>query len=165
MAHILIMAASTGKNLDLATSFYNTVLTQGNTAEIIDLCRLNLPMYTPEAEKEISDISSVNNVMEQLLASDALIVCAPEYNGSIQPVLNNLIAWLSVQSDDFRMLFNRRKVGLATVSGGGGQHVIMSMRMQFSFLGSNVLGRSIVINKTKSFNQLSLDAMATEVLK
>jgi len=32
-------------------------------------------------------------------------------------------------------------------------------------LGSNVLGRSIVINKTKSFNQLSLDAMATEVLK
>ena len=154
MAHILIMAASTGKNLELASSFHHTVLSQGNTAEIL----------TPETEKEHSDLSTVHNVMEQILASDALIVCAPEYNGSMPPVLNNLVAWLSVQSKDFRMLFNRRKIGLATVSGGGGQHVIMNMRMQFSFLGANVLGRSVVINKTKQLNQLSLDTMAKEVL-
>jgi chromate reductase, NAD(P)H dehydrogenase (quinone) len=164
MAHILIMAASTGKNLDLASSFHHTVLSQGNTAEILDLCRLDLPMYTPETEKKHSDLSLVHNVMEQILASDALIVCAPEYNGSMPPVLNNLVAWLSVQSKDFRMLFNRRKIGLASVSGGGGQHVIMNMRMQFSFLGANVLGRSVVINKTKQQNQLSLDTMAMEVL-
>jgi hypothetical protein len=43
--------------------------------------------------------------------------------------------------------------------------VILSMRMQFSYLGSNVLGRSIVVNKTKPVNSESIDEMITEVLR
>ena len=48
---------------------------------------------------------------------------------------------MSREGDDFRRLFRDRTVALGTHSGGGGQHVIMAMRMQFSFLGCIVLGR------------------------
>ncbi len=121
-------------------------------------------MYTPLAEKELSDLSVIEHMMDLILSSEAMIVCAPEYNGSIPPVLNNMIAWLSVQSKNFRSLFNQRTIGLASVSGGGGQHAVMSMRMQFSYLGSNVLGRPVIINKTKPFNQSSIDEMIEQVI-
>ena len=48
---------------------------------------------------------------------------------------------------------------LAPTQGGGGQHVIMAMRMQFSFLGCVVVGRSLVTNKKKAANPETIDAM------
>lgn len=164
MPHILIVAASTGKNLELAQEFKHSLEVKGHEGTVVDLCSLNAPMYTPLAEKELSDLSVIEHMMDLILSSDAMIVCAPEYNGSIPPVLNNMIAWLSVQSKNFRLLFNQRTVGLASVSGGGGQHAVMSMRMQFSYLGSNVLGRPVIINKTKPFNQSSIDEMIEQVI-
>ena len=50
-------------------------------------------------------------------------------------------------------------MALGTHSGGGGQHVIMAMRMQFSFLGCVVVGRSLVVNKKKPANPETIDAM------
>ena len=34
------------------------------------------------------------------------MICAPEYNGSIPPILSNFIAWLSISGADFRNFFN-----------------------------------------------------------
>ena len=48
---------------------------------------------------------------KQLEAGDAWFVFAPEYNGSYPPVLNNAIAWLSREGDDFRRLFQRPPCG------------------------------------------------------
>ena len=46
------------------------------------------------------------------------VICAPEYNGSIPPILSNFIAWLSISGDDFRNLFNGQPIAIATFSGG-----------------------------------------------
>ena len=165
MSSVLILAASTGKNLQLAVSFKQSLEELGHKGTVLDLCSLNVPMYTPQAEKELTDLSLVEQVMELVLECDAMIVCAPEYNGSIPPVLNNIIAWMSVQSKNFRMLFNQRKVGLASVSGGGGQYAVMSMRMQFSYLGSNVIGRPVIINKSNPFKQSSIDVHIQQVVQ
>jgi chromate reductase len=165
MANVLILAASTGKNLDLAMSFRSAAESMDHDVDVIDLCGLNLPLYTPDNENKFKDLEQIKKSMDRILSCDGMIVCAPEYNGSMPPVLNNLIAWISIQSTNFRLLFNKRNVGLASVSGGGGYQVILSMRMQFSYLGSNVLGRSIVVNKTKPVNSESIDEMITEVLR
>ena len=165
MANVLILAASTGKNLDLAMSFRSAAESMEHDAEVIDLCGLNIPLYTPENETKLNDLEQIKKSMDRILSCDGMIVCAPEYNGSIPPVLTNLIAWISIQSSDFRLLFNKRNVGLASVSGGGGYQVILSMRMQFSYLGSNVLGRSLVVNKTKPVNPASIDEMIKGVLR
>ena len=165
MADVVILAGSTGKNLDLANTFQTSLSKLGHPAHVIDVCNLDIPLYTPERDKSSGEIPDVIKVMKQIVECNALIVCAPEYNGLIPAALTNLINWLSVQSDDFRMLFNRKTVGLASVSGGGGHQAIMSMRLQFSYLGSNVLGRSAIINKTKPFNQSSIDAMVEQVIQ
>jgi|TARA_B110000914_G_C15246954_1_gene346826 chromate reductase len=165
MAKLLVLAASTGKNLDLAMSIHEAAESMGHDAEVLDLCALQIPLYTPETEEEFKSIEPIQNCIDRILSCDGMIVCAPEYNGSIPPVLNNLIAWVSIQSSNFRLLFNKRNVGLATVSGGGGHQVIMSMRMQFSYLGSNVLGRSITVNKNKTLNPESVNEMIKGVLR
>jgi len=41
----------------------------------------------------------------------------------------------------------------------------LSMRMQFSYLGSNVLGRSITLNKSKTLNPESVTEMIKGVLR
>tara|TARA_B100000459_G_C8560089_1_gene193582 strand:+ start:174 stop:671 length:498 start_codon:yes stop_codon:yes gene_type:complete len=165
MAKLLILAASTGKNLKLAMELKAAAEIHGHEVDVMDLCALDLPMYTPESEKQHLNHEDIQSSMKRILHCDGMIVCAPEYNGSHPPVLSNFIAWVSVQSSNFRLLFNKRSVGLASASGGGGNHVIMSMRMQFSFLGSNVLGRSIVVNKSKSLNPDAVEDMITGVLR
>ena len=79
--------------------------------------------------------------------SEAWRKCTPEYNGSIPPVLTSAIAWLSVQGDDFRALFNGRPVAIATHSGGGGHTVLTALRLQLAHLGAHVVGRQLVSNK------------------
>lgn len=165
MAKLLILAASNGKNLELSSEIQTAAEKQGHEAMILDLCDLGLPLYTPQAEKENEDLEPIRSSMEHILWCDGMIVCAPEYNGLTPPVLGNFIAWVSVQSTNFRLLFNKRTVGLASVSGGGGHQVILGMRMQFAYLGSNVLGRSIVVNKTKPLNQVSVNEMISGVLE
>tara|TARA_B110000305_G_scaffold136288_1_gene152095 strand:- start:1168 stop:1665 length:498 start_codon:yes stop_codon:yes gene_type:complete len=165
MGNLLILAASSGKNLDLAMTIQAAAESMKHEVEVIDICGLNLPLYTPDTEDEFKGLEHIEMCMARILSCDGMIVCAPEYNGLIPPVLNNLIAWISIQSSNFRSLFNKRNVGLASVSGGGGHQAIMGMRMQFSYLGSNVLGRSIILNKNKPLNPESITEMIQGVLR
>ena len=93
--------------------------------------------------------------------ADAWVVIAPEYNGSIPPTLNNALAWLSTTMDwqSFRALCTGKPVGLATHSGGGGAHVIMAMRQQFSYIGADVIGRACMSGREKEANPETIDAM------
>jgi NAD(P)H-dependent FMN reductase len=72
------------------------------------------------------------------------VICAPEYNGSIPPVLTSAIAWLSVQWDNFRALFNSRPIAIASHSGGGGHTLMVALRLQLAHLGAQVVGRQLV---------------------
>ena len=93
------------------------------------------------------------------------MICAPEYNGSIPPCLSNAIAWLSVQGDDFRGLFNGRPVAIATHSGGGGMEALISMRIQLAHLGAEVMGRQLLSNYAKPANDDSIDDLLQRLLQ
>jgi chromate reductase len=84
------------------------------------------------------------------------VICAPEYNGSIPPVLTSAIAWLSVQGEDFRSLFNGRPIAIATHSGGGGHTVLTALRLQLAHLGAQVVGRQLVSNNAKPAKDSSI---------
>ena len=131
----------------------------GHSVEHVSLNAYDFPVYTVAREKATPVLDGLSELIAVLEGGDAWFVFAPEYNGSYPPVLNNAIAWLSREGDDFRRLFRDRRVALGTHSGGGGQHVIMAMRMQFSFLGCVVVGRSLVVNKKKPANPETIDAM------
>ena len=162
---VLILSASSGKNLTLANAFKETFTSRNLNAEVVDLTELDWPLYTPLTEKNPDAVPDTNSLSDLSMKASALVVCAPEYNGLTPPTLNNCIAWLSVRCDDFRILFNNRTVLLATHSGGGGAHCLMAMRQQFSFLGSNVIGRSMTLNSSKPFSQSTMDDLVDRVIQ
>jgi len=162
---IVIISASSGKNLALAHIFKETFTSRELNSEVVDLTELDWPLYTPQTEKNPNAVPDTGTLSNLILKASVLVVCAPEYNGLIPPTLNNCIAWLSVQCDDFRVLFNNKTVLLATHSGGGGAHCLMAMRQQFSFLGSNVIGRSMTLNSSKQFSQSTMDDLVNRVIQ
>jgi len=146
---ILIISASNGENLKLANRFEEKCKEQDINANILDLTTLDLPLYTPRTQAQNGIPSEIKNLNNQLNAAPKWIICAPEYNGSIPPVLTSAIAWLSVQGDDFRKLFNGRPIAMASFSGGGGMELLLSLRIQLTHLGAQVVGRQLMSNYQK----------------
>ena len=145
---LLVLAASNGENLKLAQRFMAAAEQRQQRADLLDLTRLDLPLFTPRAERQERNPTLIK-LEQQLQQAPRWVICAPEYNGSIPPVLSNAIAWLSVQGDDFRALFNGRPIAMATVSGSGGMELLVSLRIQLTHLGAQVVGRQLLGNKSK----------------
>jgi len=78
-------------------------------------------------------------------------------------VLTSAIAWLSVQGDDFRALFNGRPVAIATHSGGGGYAVLTALRLQLAHLGAHVVGRQLVSNSSHPAKDDSIADLITRL--
>lgn len=157
---MLILSATNGNNLALARAFAEEAAKQGVTAEVVSLPDLHLPLYDSvvgEAGPGLAQLA------QSLRHHRGLVVCAPEYNGSIPPVVSNAIAWLSVSTEDFRALFNGRPAALASHSGGGGQKVGLAMRQQLAHLGCNVLGREVVANAHKAANPEAIAALVAQL--
>ncbi|NDE22126.1 MAG: hypothetical protein EBZ96_04490, partial [Synechococcaceae bacterium WB9_3_282] len=85
---MLILAASTGKNLELARSIESEAINQAMGCKVLDLCALNLPLFQP-ALKEQGPGESFKELEQAMGQHHGLFVCAPEYNGSIPPSLTN----------------------------------------------------------------------------
>ena len=145
---LLVIAASNGENLKLAQRFASQASALGQTAEVLDLTTVALPLFTPRTQEQ-GGPEAVTALEQELMTAPRWVICAPEYNGSIPPSLTNAIAWLSVQADDFRHLFNGRPVAMATFSGGGGMELLVSLRIQLTHLGAQVVGRQLLCNHAK----------------
>lgn len=159
---LLVIAASNGANLQLAERFANAARQQGQSAAVLDLTTIALPLFTPRAQLAGSP-PALAALQAQLLAAPRWVICTPEYNGSIPPVLTSAIAWLSVQGDDFRALFNGRPVAIATHSGGGGTTVMAALRLQLAHLGAHVVGRQLVSNSTHAAKDESITDLITRL--
>ncbi len=159
---LLICSASSGENLKLAHTLAELARTQGLDVEVVDLTVNPLPLFTPERDSNGSP-NELHDLEDAFVRAKGMIFCAPEYNGSIPPTLTNAIAWLSTRSDNFRALFNGRPVGIATHSGGGGQKVLVAMRIQFGHLGANVVGRELLTRKSKPLNPESARSVLTQI--
>ena len=146
---LLIITASNGENLKLANRFLKSCEGKQINSTIMDLTTLDLPLYNPRTHAEKGIPNSISEINAKISAFPRWIICAPEYNGSIPPILTNLIAWLSVQGEDFRILFNGRPIAMASFSGGGGMELLLSLRIQLTHLGAQVVGRQLMSNHQK----------------
>ena len=123
---LLVISASNGENLKLAERFAKSGRERGLRAAVADLTALDLPLFTPRTQA-LGLPPDISPLSQKLAAAPRWVICAPEYNGGIPPVLTNAIAWLSVQGDDFRSLFNSRPVVIATHCGGTGNGVLTAL--------------------------------------
>ncbi|MCP9928917.1 NADPH-dependent FMN reductase [Cyanobium sp. CH-040] len=164
MTDLLVIAASNGENLTLAGRFAAAARHRGRSAEVLDLTALDLPLFTPRA-LAAGMPPGLADLHGQLVAAPRWVICAPEYNGSIPPVLTSAIAWLSVQGDDFRALFNERPVAIATHSGGGGHTVMAALRLQLAHLGAQVVGRQLVSTGANPAKDSSISDLVERLLR
>jgi len=164
MKNIGILVASVNKNMELAHNIQEVVTELGHESDIINLVALDLPMYTSIIENEKGIPSEVHNLAKHLQTFDSLIVVSPEYNGSMPPVLNNAIAWVSRVGDNFRAIFNQKFVALATHSGGGGLKGNDAVRAMFSYIGANVLSHEIINNYSKKYKRETVVGIVKELI-
>ena len=146
---LMIICASCGKNLELSQKFQEKSIELKINSEILDLTTFNIPLFNPRIHTKENIPVEIIEIKEKLFATEKWIICAPEYNGSIPPILSNLIAWLSISGDDFRNLFNGQPIAIATFSGGVGLELLTSLRIQLVHLGSQVLGRQLLASFSK----------------
>jgi|SaaInlStandDraft_1057018.scaffolds.fasta_scaffold03829_4 chromate reductase, NAD(P)H dehydrogenase (quinone) len=156
---MLILLASQGANRDLAEQLLKVGQSLGQKAEVLDLVDLNLPLYSAKAE-EVGLPEAAKELTAKLLDASSLVVVAPEYNGSIPPVFNNAIAWVSRSGGtDWRAAFNGKVAALATHSGGGGQKVLMAIRGQLEHLGCTCVARTLLTNPNKPLSKESAESV------
>lgn len=148
----LIISATRNNNQKLASSLEKTAKELGMETKVICLEDYDLPVYTPTIESNGIPQAALT-LTEVFSEAKSLVFCAPEYNGSIPPIVNNAIAWISRSgNEDWRAAFNGKPAVVATHSGGGGLKVTQAMRAQLEHLGAVVLPRPVVTNFSKELN-------------
>lgn len=160
------MSATSQTNLRLA-GYLNGELQKDKSIEssLLNLEDHPLPLYYPKVEAEQGIPKAAHVLAQELKSANAFVFSAPEYNGSIPPILSNMIAWVSRSGKDWREAFNGKFVVVATHSGGGGQKVVASMRSQLEHLGAIVLPRTIVVNSFAPYKQESGEAIMQQLSK
>tara|TARA_Y100001968_G_C19212836_1_gene645652 strand:+ start:207 stop:731 length:525 start_codon:yes stop_codon:yes gene_type:complete len=154
---LIIISASCGKNLELSQKFFEKSNELKISSEILDLTTLDLPLFNPRIHSKENIPVKLLEIKEKLFKRKKWIICAPEYNGSIPPILSNFIAWLSISGDDFRNLFNGQPIAIATFSGGIGLELLTSLRIQLVHLGSQVLGRQLLSSYNKPIDTKTVE--------
>ena len=162
---LLIITASNGENLKLAKRFVQIGTKLGKKAELLDLTILDLPLYNPRVHAQQGIPPLTKSLSIQMRAVPHWVICAPEYNGSIPPIFTSALAWLSVQEEDFRNLFNGRPIAMATFSGGGGMELLLSMRIQLTHLGAQVVGRQLMSNNNKQAKDTSIEDLLERLIQ
>ena len=100
---ILVFAGSirsgaySGMTADAATK---ELAIQGAEVTRISLADYPLPIMDEDLEKEKGIPENAVKLARLFAAHDALLICTPEYNGSMPPLLKNTIDWVSRVSKD-----------------------------------------------------------------
>lgn len=165
MSKILIVTASEVKNFELALKFQEQLTSLGQASEILKLVELDLPLYSSINDSKYDPKNLLGNWYDKVHGAQGFVFLAPEYNGGLPPVFTNFLAWVSRTSKEWRECFNGKTAAIATFSGGGGQHALMAMRLQLSYIGMNVLGRQIVAHSAKPADDRSLEAVCRDLVK
>ena len=61
----------------------------GADTSMIELSKINLPIFNPNKPKEISE--DIKNINEQIVKADGFILATPDYHGSMSGGLKNFL--------------------------------------------------------------------------
>lgn len=161
---ILIISATKGTNYQLGQDLQKMSSKIGFDAQLISLEDYSMPLYIPSEEESNGVPDQAHELAKLFKKANALVFCAPEYNGSIPPIFNNSIAWVSrTDSSDWRSSFNGKFCVVATRSGGGGNKVLSAMKGMLEHLGSVVLPRMILTTTSSPLKEESAVAILTQL--
>lgn len=161
---ILILVASSGKNLEIAQLMKKKLEARKALVQLVDLEKLGLPLYT-SSQEAIEVPARAHELSDTLNNSERIVIMSPEYNGGVPPTLTNAVSWVSRIGDDWRTTFNNKPMLLGTHSGGGGANILTALRLQFSYIGANIIGRTIQASYGSPVNEEGMESCLDILMK
>ena len=115
---------------------------RGAEVDLLDLHDVSMPHYDGDIETSSGLPGGARVMRDRIAAANAVVIAAPEYNGSLPGVLKNAIDWTSRPP---HQPWSRKVVTLlaATTGAGGGRAVLVDMRKVLSALGAFVLPAAV----------------------
>jgi chromate reductase, NAD(P)H dehydrogenase (quinone) len=137
---VLVFAASLraeSLNRKLAALAARVAGQAGAQVDLASLREFEVPLYDGDLEARDGIPAGAQELRRRLTESDAFVIAAPEYNGSMSGVLKNLIDWAS----RFRPQPFDGRHGLllsASPSMAGGNRGLWSLRVPLEHLGARI---------------------------
>jgi len=152
-ARILVFAGSNRKGAfsgRTADAAMKELALQGAEATRLSLADYPLPIMDEDLEKEKGIPENAVKLARQIAAQDAVLICTPEYNGSVPPLLKNAIDWVSrVKSDGGRALrpYPGKVVGVCSSSNGhfAGIRSANHLRAILAHIGMEVVSAQVSV--------------------
>ncbi len=88
----------------------------GAATRLLDIRRLDLPMYNPDDDDEPSEAAA--SLIESCYAADGLLWSSPMYQGTISGALKNALDWLHLLGDPDPPFLHDKVIGLISAAGG-----------------------------------------------
>jgi len=153
MTRLLIFAGSARRdsvNRRLAAAAASKAIALGAEVELLDLAEYPMPLYDGDLESEQGIPATVSAVRSKLLAADGVLIACPEYNGSITPLLKNLIDWTSRPEPgvaDGLVAYRGKVAALVAASPGalGGIRGLVHVRAILSGIGVHVVPGDLAV--------------------
>lgn len=121
----------------------------GAQVTVIDPREFELPLYDGDLEAAEGEPANAARLKALCAEHDGFLFACPEYNGSITPLLKNIIDWLSRPAGDEPMLaaFRGKTAGLIAASPGGlgGLRGLAHVRDILSGIGVHVIPDTVAI--------------------
>jgi NAD(P)H-dependent FMN reductase len=129
----------------------------GGDVTYLDLRELELPLYDGDLEANKGLPAGGRRLKDLMLAHDAFLISAPEYNSSISGALKNAIDWASrpVPGEKPLECFQGKVAGLLSASPGalGGLRGLVHVRAILGNIGTIVLPQQFALSKAnEAFN-------------
>jgi NAD(P)H-dependent FMN reductase len=168
--NILVFAGSTradSYNKKLAREAVEMAGKLGAKVTLIDLKDYPMPFYDGDLEKEGMP-KDAKRFRDLMVASDAIIIASPEYNGSISAVLKNALDWASrdEKGNPSRAAFEGKRFALMSASPGegGGARGLAHLRAIIESIGGTVLEQQTVVGRAhEAFTKDKLGTLNNEV--
>ncbi len=142
---ILAFAASNSRNsinralIDFALSRLQESHLHGAEIEVLDLNDFEMPIYSPDREREDGIHALAQAFYDKIGASDAVLVSFAEYNGFVTSAWKNIFDWMS--RIEMKLWQGKPVVMLAATPGRrAGANVLESQKLLAPHYGADLRG-------------------------
>ena len=148
----------------------------GADVTLVNLADFSMPLYDGDTEEAEGIPENGLKLRSSMLEHDALLIACPEYNGSITPLLKNVIDWTSRPSDDVKSTaaYRSKVAGLLSASPGrlGGMRGLVHVRAILNGIGVHVVPGDVAVGSAHSafaddgsLSDEGVDARVTAVVR
>jgi len=139
MKKIIAFAGSNSKS-SINKTLANYAAEQIKNVEIslLDLNDFELPLYGIDLENEHGIPDNAHNFLNEIKASDGIVLSLAEHNGAYSTAFKNIFDWMS--RIDGKLWNDKPMLLMATSPGGrGGATVLDIARNRFPYMGGNIV--------------------------